>query len=652
MRLHDITARHGDAEGDSFGKTEEHTYINKDGEEVVEIVPDIENIIGSAHDDVLAGDTRENMLYGGDGDDKLYGGPRGDENNKDYLDGGAGNDKLFGGIGNDRLEGGDGDDELWGGPGSDYLSGGAGNDMIYIYGEDGTVNGGLGNDTISYEMLTGPDGVIVALSSRLIMHIENIIGTPNDDTLTGNDGNNVIEGGGGADVLDGGAGTDTVSYASSNDGIRVSLADGTGSGGHASGDTISNFENVTGSMYNDELTGGRQDNVLKGLAGDDKLVGGGGNDTLEGGAGADMLDGGSDFLEGDTLSYASSTSGVSVDLAAFTASGGHASGDIIVFNQDVDHDRNPDTDSIDVVTFEHVTGSDHNDSLTGDHRHNVLRGGKGDDTLRGGSGADTLIGGPGADVLDGGEGISRDIVSYVDSEEAVTVDLSASVGIGMGGDAEGDTLINIEKVIGSRYGDTFILSTTNDNDMIVGGDSDYYDRDDTVSYEAADRGVKVTLLNDGQFSGFDNSSVEHITGSDHDDSLKGDENDNILKGGNGDDTLKGLYGMDRLEGGAGRDKLDGGEGSDILTGGTGDDIFVFNPDDSASNDTDTILDFSDGNDKIDLSAFGFASIDDLEIREHESAVMVDLSDYAYYGEWTIMILGIDMASLDADDFIL
>ena len=49
--------------------------------------------------------------------------------------------------------------------------------------------------------------------------IENIIGTPVADTLTGNDADNVIQGGGGNDTINGGKGTNTALYA----GLRASF---------------------------------------------------------------------------------------------------------------------------------------------------------------------------------------------------------------------------------------------------------------------------------------------------------------------------------------------------------------------------------------------------------------------------------------------
>jgi hypothetical protein len=49
-----------------------------------------------------------------------------------------------------------------------------------------------------------------------------------------------------------------------------------------------------------------------------------------------------------------------------------------------------------------------------------------------------------------------------------------------------------------------------------------------------------------------------------------------------------------LNGGNGNDCLDGGRGNDMLTGGAGDDAFVLFED----TDSDTFVDFGDGNDVI------------------------------------------------------
>ena len=176
-----------------------------------------------------------------------------------------------------------------------------------------------------------------------------------------------------------------------------------------------------------------------------------------------------------------------------------------------------DETEIDVATFVNLTGSAHGDNLTGDMFANHLVGGAGDDSLRGGAGADTLGGGPGADRLDGGEdrgernnllpqtdtnndgvinadddpaaAASEDWAAYRSAQvRGVTVNLNT--GMGTAGDAEGDTLKNIELVWGSKQDDVFIASEGRD---IIHGDGG----SDTISYEASKHGVTVTLLGTG-----------------------------------------------------------------------------------------------------------------------------------------------------------
>ena len=100
-----------------------------------------------------------------------------------------------------------------------------------------------------------------------------------NDTFYGLGGNDALTGGAGADRIDGGSGTDTASYAGSNAAVNVNLQTGTGSGGHATGDTLVSIENLTGSSYNDTLTGNSGNNVLDGGAGADTMRGGAGDDT-------------------------------------------------------------------------------------------------------------------------------------------------------------------------------------------------------------------------------------------------------------------------------------------------------------------------------------------------------------------------------------
>src|SRR6185437_14966947 len=82
--------------------------------------------------------------------------------------------------------------------------------------------------------------------------------------------------------MDGGGGVNTVSYGSAMAGVTVSLAlqrqaqDTVGDGS----DTLSTFQNLTGSAYADALIGDGNSNVITGAGGDDTLTGGLGADTF------------------------------------------------------------------------------------------------------------------------------------------------------------------------------------------------------------------------------------------------------------------------------------------------------------------------------------------------------------------------------------
>ena len=91
--------------------------------------------------------------------------------------------------------------------------------------------------------------------------------------------------------------------------------------------------------------------------------------------------------------------------------------------------------------------------------------------------------------------------------------------------------------------------------------------------------------------------------------LTGDWRADTLRGRAGDDTLKGRHGADRLYGDEGDDTLYGGAAADTLHGGSGADIFVFAGTGSAAMGADTIPDFTDGDDRIDLSAYGLTGFD-------------------------------------------
>jgi Ca2+-binding RTX toxin-like protein len=143
---------------------------------------------------------------------------------------------------------------------------------------------------------------------------------------TGNGEANVITGNSGNNVLNGGSGTDAVSYANATAAVTVNLSTtGAQSTGGAGSDTLSAFENLTGSGFNDTLTGDGNANILTGLAGNDSMNGAAGADTLIGSAGNDTLTGGTG---NDTFVF---KAGFGQDIVTdFTA--GAASDDVIEFH--------------------------------------------------------------------------------------------------------------------------------------------------------------------------------------------------------------------------------------------------------------------------------------------------------------------------------
>jgi len=572
-----------------------------------------DTLIGSSGDDILSGKGGADIIQAGDGNDTILINsnevPAGET-----IDGGAGFDKLV--VGNSNMH-----------PGAtisnmEELDLASGVQSVFL-----TAAQLADFDTITHLdgsgaafSITAQNAGTYSIEGKTITGILTLNGSSGDDTLVGSSSDDILSGKGGADVIqagdgndtvligvgeaapgesiDGGAGFDRLLVSDPNADLSAVTITGIeeivlGSGvsavtlgsaqladvGHitqadgaaftinaASAGTYSLAEKTFASIVT--LSGSSGDDTLIGSSGDDILNGNAGNDVLHGGAGADAFNGGDGF---DTVSYADATAGVAINLTDWSSTWtGDAHGD--TFNS-IEQFKLTDFNDFFMGAgtvfggggddrFIGLSGDDHfigdagndlleggagNDTLQGDGDvgaagNDLLFGNAGNDVLFGGGGNDALWGGAGADRLDGGDGF--DYAEYGDATGAVSIDLTADSSTWTG-DAHGDTLISIEA-----------FDLTSFNDVFHGADGD----------------------------------------------------DKVVARG-GDDQLFGGGGNDTLVGDEGNDILSGGLGADVLIGGQGADTFKYTAVEESSGavvngvqQIDDITDFTQGEDKIDLSA--------------------------------------------------
>ncbi|MDE9451493.1 hypothetical protein J3R80_13545 [Aliiroseovarius sp. Z3] len=578
-----------------------------------DILINIENIMGTAYQDILEGDDASNTLWGGQGNDN--------------LSGGEGNDMLYGGSGTDTLSGGSGADILDGGVGIDWVDYRAATTQVFLDFASNVTGWGASGDTL--------------------ISIENAYGSAHNDEIHGDDGANDISGMDGDDTLSGGRGNDFLRGNTGNDYLM-------GFDGH---------DRLYGGQGNDLLSGGNGNDVLYGNSGDDTLNGGRGNDILYGSNGNDLMidSGGRDKYYGgqglDIVDYSSQNVGIYIDLRSGKGSGA-AAGDTYSSVEGVIGGQHNDTiygnAGNNIISGQNrgdrIYGFQGNDTISGDGGWDRLHGGSGHDVIHGGRGRDTLKGGSGHDILHGGEDADRlygqsgyDTANYSDATSRVSINLTTNSNKGA---AQGDKLFSIEAVVGSDWNDQLIgnngtntlrggrgddyLRGRGGNDrvygeqgndkIIAGAGSDHYNGGsgtDTLYLSHLSSGADVWLSSNkggGSMQGNKIFQIENIIGTKFSDILYGDEIDNLLRGGRGRDTLKGgagndkLYGnlgndrvygsngADLLHGGRGDDVLDGGQGDDIMFGGSGSDTFYF------GEGADTIKDFQIALDTLRLNA--------------------------------------------------
>jgi Ca2+-binding RTX toxin-like protein len=181
----------------------------------------------------------------------------------------------------------------------------SGNNTISIDGikNDGTFGGDNVGLTIE-NVVGGPGNDTITGRTSGANAANKLVGGGGDDVLNGLDGNDRLDGGPGADVVHGGTGSDTVDYHARAAAVQVLMGNGVPDDGEAGEEDAvgGDVENVLGGYGNDVIVApaGNLANWLSGGPGSDSLQGDAGNDTLTGGAGPDEIDGqvGNDTLHG------------------------------------------------------------------------------------------------------------------------------------------------------------------------------------------------------------------------------------------------------------------------------------------------------------------------------------------------------------------
>lgn len=584
----------------------------------------IENVRGTDQGDLLIGDTNANV-----------------------LDGGAGSDAINSGSGDDTLDGGALDVFS---PGViDTLNGDSGNDTLLFtgyYGQ-GNYSGGSGIDWLDFSQVdsnalqhrnTDGVGVKVDLASGIaythyqqaldytwpdpngritLATIENVRGTGQADSLTGDSNVNLLDGGAGNDTLDGGENIDILQGGVGDDTYIVDVAtDAVTESANAGNDTVetgisyslgANLENLT-LTGNAETTGtgNALDNILIGNSASTTLNGGAGNDTLDGGAldkdisgvintlngdagndtflargfwGAGNFDGGDgndwlDYSQPDafTAKYRNAhVAGVKVDLV-----GGNAFTYYRASDNEIGAEANVQTT---LTGIENVRGSLQSDLLLGNDIANLLDGGAGSDVIKGGAGNDTLDGG----VVDDFNPGTFDTLSGDSGNDIFLTRGFFAAGNYSGGD--GSDWLDFSQP------DTFTVDNRNSYgagvrvDLAAGNAYTFYQMQGNLTWPDP--------LGQISINGFEN-----IRGSGQGDSLSGDGNANQLDGGSGDDVLDGGQGADTLIGGAGNDNYSVDTSGDVITEA-----------DNAGNDTvQTTISYSLSDNLENITLMGSLSI--------------------------------------------
>ncbi|MDJ0729551.1 MAG: calcium-binding protein [Crocosphaera sp.] len=343
-----------------------------------------------------------------------------------------------------------------------------------------------------------------------------------------------------------------------------------------------------------------------GIPDNDIIFGGNGNDTVYAGEGNDFIIGGSGK---DTVDYSLVNQGITLEAAGIINKGSAGTDQIFEIEKIIGNASQTNTidgstgtgtasfnvdlakDSLTVVgtpignlefiveNFIDVIGTNNQDTIIGSQANNQLMAEGGNDFIEASAGDD---------IIDGG--LSFDTVDYQNLGQAITLEAGGKVNKGSLGT---DQLNEVERIIGDG-------TKANKIDGSTGTGTASF----KVDLAKESLTVVGTPIGDLEFT------VENfidVIGTSNDDVIVGNNSANNITGGKGNDELSGLAGKDTINGVDPTSKLAGFGEVDILTGGGDQDVFVLGDQKQAyyvgggSQDLAIITDFKTGFDKIQLN---------------------------------------------------
>lgn len=418
----------------------------------------------------------------------------------------------------------------------------------------------------------------------------------------------------GVTIVDHG-GIDLLDYSGYSSNARINLNPETFSN---VGNQVGNLSIARGTIIENVRTGSGAD-VLIGNAADNRLDGGTGNDQFYGGAGNDT------FVLDQQGEVVFESAGQGTDTVESSAN----------------HYLFANVERLTLIGSANLfgVGNELDNLLTGNSGENLLIGGLGNDEFHGGAARDSLFGEGGADTLYGDAGID-----YLVAGSGADTLFGGSEADEMYGE-DGDDILwggdsfDTDIMVGGLGNDTIHGdSGAGDYDRMYGNggnDTFYVDTPADLVFEQTGEGTDTVYANISGGGFYLYAEIENLVLTGNTPFGVGNALANQLTG-----NAQGNW----LLGGGGNDVLDGKGGADVLFGEAGNDTFVF----QAGTGGDVIGDFTQGQDRIDLSAFGFS------FAQAQTGFVQNGANGAINlgGGDFIVLNGITLANLTAADFIL